>query len=97
MCLSFPLCQKDFTKLQDHIKIVNAVRISNHIVSFDGDYFDFLQDELQTLGNNIREKSEEKLLKIPLCFNLLAASLKKIAFGLLPFNIYCHWFILSKR
>lgn len=68
MCLSFPLCQKDFTKLQDHIKIVNTIRISIHIVSFDGDYFDFLQDELQTLGNNIREKFKEKIVKNSLVF-----------------------------
>lgn len=68
MCLSFPLCQKDFTKLQDHIKIVNTIRISIHIVSFDGDYFDFLQGELQTLGNNIREKFKEKIVKNSLVF-----------------------------
>ena len=68
MCLSFPLCQKHFTKLQDHIKIVNTIRISIHIVSFDGDYFDFLQDELQTLGNNIREKFKEKIVKNSLVF-----------------------------
>ena len=38
------------------------MRISKHIVSFDGDYyFEFLQDELKSLGNNIHENLRKKL------------------------------------
>lgn len=44
------------------------MRTSKYIVGFDEDYFDFLQDELQTLGNNIREKFKEKIVKNSLVF-----------------------------
>ena len=37
------------------------MRISKHIVSFDGDYFEFLEDELKSLGKSIREKFKEKV------------------------------------
>ena len=39
------------------------MRISKHIVSFDGDYFEFLKDELKSLGKNTTKKSYHEIKK----------------------------------
>ena len=61
--------------------------ISKDIVSFDGGYFEFLQDELKSLVKNICEKFKEKVVKNYLVFGLVGVLLKKIVNGLLPVNI----------
>ena len=64
MYLIFPLCRKDVTNFaRSHKKFVNSMRISKHIISFDGDYFGFLQDELKSLSKNIRKNFKEKIVK----------------------------------
>ena len=73
------------------------MRISKQIVSFDGDYFEFLKDELKSLGKNIREKFKEKIVKNYFVFRLVDVLLKKIVYGLLPFSIFLHLFFLSRR
>ena len=45
--------------------------ISKHIISFDGDYFGFLQDELKSLSKNIRKKFKEKIVKNYFVFGLV--------------------------
>ena len=72
------------------------MRTSKNRVGFDEDYFDFLQDELQSLGKNIRERFKEKIVKNSFLFDLLDVSLKKIVFGLLPFKSYCHCFFCQR-
>ena len=90
--LIFPLCQKDYQVTILQKKFVNAMRISEHIVSFDEDFFQFLQDELKSLGKNIGEKFNEKIVINCFVFGLVDILLKKIVYGLLPFSIYCHLF-----
>lgn len=51
--------------------------ISKDIVSFDGGYFEFLQDELKSLVKNICEKFKEKVVKNYLVFGLVGVLLKK--------------------
>ena len=65
------------------------MRISKHIVSFDGDYFQILQDELNSLHKNICKKFKEKIVGNCFAFGLVVVLLKKIVYRLLPFNIYC--------
>ena len=72
------------------------MRISKHIVSFDGDYFEFLEDELKSLGKSIREKFKEKVVKNYFVFGLVDVLLKKVLYGLLPFTIYCHLFFCRR-
>ena len=76
---------------RSHKKFVNAIRISKHIVSFE-----FLQDELKSLGNNIRKKFKEKIVKNYFVFGLVDVLLKKNVYGLLPFNSYCHLFFCQR-
>ena len=76
------MCQKDYQVTILHKKFVNAIRISEHIVSFDEDFFQFLQDELKSLGKNIGEKFKQKTVINCLVFGLVDILLKKIAYGL---------------
>ena len=88
---NFSIVSKRFYQItRSHKKFCKAIRISKYIVGFDEDYFDFLQDELQTLDKNICEKFKEKIVKNYFVFNLLDISFKKIVFSLLPFKIYSH-------
>ena len=90
---NFSIVSKRFYQItRPHKEFCKAIRISKHIVGFDEDYFDFLEDELQTLGKNICEKFKEKIVKNYFEFNLLDVSFKKIVFSLLPFKIYSHRF-----
>ena len=57
------------------------MRISEHIVSFDEDYFQFLQDELKSLGKNIGEKFKEKIVINCFVFGLVDILLKKLCMG----------------
>lgn len=61
--------------------------ILKDIVTFDGGYFEFLQDEPISLGKNICEKFKEKVVKNYLVFGLVGVLLKKIVYGLLSVNI----------
>ena len=46
---NFSIVSKRFCQItRSHKKFVNAMRISKHIIRIDGDYFEFLQDELKS-------------------------------------------------
>ena len=68
------------------------MRFSRCIVNFDQDHFDFLQDELKSLGKDICEKFNEKFVKRPHVFGLVDVLIEKIAYGLLLFKNFCHCF-----
>ena len=78
-------------------KFVSAMRFSKRIVNFNPDYLKFLKDELKRLGKDIREKFNEKFVKRPYVFGLVDVMLEKIAYGLLPFKIFCHFFYCQRR
>ena len=72
------------------------MRISKPIVSFDGDYFEFLEDELKSLDKNIRAKFKENIVKNYFVFGPVDVLLKKVVYGMLPFTIYCHLFFCRR-
>ena len=66
------------------------MRILKHIVSLDGHYFEFLQDDLKSLGKNICENFKEKIAKNFFVYGLVDVLLKKIVYGFSSVNIYVH-------
>ena len=93
MYLIFPLCQKDFTKLQDHINNLSTQRESQSTLLALMDTILSFYKMSQKVWVKIFVKSlRKKFSKITLCLDWLMFCWKKIVYGLLPFNIYFHLF-----